>query len=239
VTPEITVFDSLEAASHEAARCLIVAAREAVICTGRAAIALSGGHTPTRLYELLASEEYRAAVPWDEIDWFWSDERAVPPDSPQSNFRLANEAMLSHVPVSPARIFRMPADAEDLDRAARSYEALVRERVPDLAFDLMLLGVGDDGHTASLFPGHPALDETERLVIPVEGKPSREVRWRMTFTFPLINLSRTVLVLADGAAKQPIIDAIREGGDAAARYPVSRVRPAGHLTWLVGDGKTG
>jgi 6-phosphogluconolactonase len=238
VIPEITVFESLEAASHEAARCLIVAAREAVICTGHAAIALSGGHTPTRLYELLASEEYRAAVPWDEIDWFWSDERAVPPDSPQSNFRLASETMLSHVPVSPSRIFRMPADAEDLDRAARRYEALVRERVPDLAFDLMLLGVGDDGHTASLFPGHPALDETERLVIPVEGKPSREVRWRMTFTFPLINLSRTVLVLADGATKQPIIEAMRQGGDAAAQYPVSRVRPAGHLTWLVGDGQS-
>jgi 6-phosphogluconolactonase len=234
VTPEIAVFASLEAASHEAARCLIVAAREAVICTGRAAIALSGGQTPTRLYQLLASDEYRAAVPWDEIDWFWSDERAVPPDSPQSNFHLASEAMLSHVPVSPARIFRMPADAADLDRAARSYEALVRERVPELAFDLMLLGVGDDGHTASLFPGHPALEETERLVIPVEGEPSREVRWRMTFTFPPINLSRTVLILADGAAKRRIIDAVRQGGDAAAQYPVSRVRPAGHLTWLVG-----
>ncbi|HET7601499.1 MAG TPA: 6-phosphogluconolactonase, partial [Gemmatimonadales bacterium] len=235
MTPEITVFDSLEAASHEAARCLIVAAREAVICTGRAAVALSGGHTPTRLYELLASEEYRAAVPWDEIDWFWSDERAVPPDSPQSNFRLADEIMLSHVPVSPSRIFRMPADAADLDRAARSYEALVRERVPDLAFDLMLLGVGGDGHTASLFPGHPALEETERLVIPVEGDPSLEVRWRMTFTFPLINLSRTVLVLADSASKASIIDAVRKGGEAAAQYPVSRVRPAGHLTWLVGE----
>jgi 6-phosphogluconolactonase len=234
VTPEITVFDSLEAASHEAARCLIVAAREAVICTGRAAIALSGGSTPTRLYELLASDEYRAAVPWDEIDWFWSDERAVPPDSPHSNFRLASETMLSHVPVSPSRIFRMPADADDLDRAARSYEALVRERVPDLAIDLMLLGVGDDGHTASLFPGHSALDETERLVIPVEGDPSLEVRWRMTFTLPLINLSRAVLVLVAGAAKRPIIDAIQQGGDAAAQYPVSRVRPAGHLTWLVG-----
>ena len=239
VTPEITVFESLEEASHEAARCLIVAAREAVICTGRAAIALSGGHTPTRLYDLLASEEYRAAVPWDEIDWFWSDERAVPPDSPQSNYRLAWDTMLSRVPVSPSRVFRMPADAEDLDRAARGYEALVRDRVPDLAFDLMLLGVGDDGHTASLFPGHPALEETDRLVISVEGEPSREVRWRMTFTFPLINLSRTVLILADGAAKRPIIDAIREGGDAAAEYPVSRVRPAGHLTWLVGDGKAG
>lgn len=235
VTPEITVFESLEEASHEAARCLIVAAREAVICTGRAAVALSGGHTPTRLYELLASDEYRAAVPWDEIDWFWSDERAVPPDSPRSNYRLAWDTMLSRVPVSPSRVFRMPADAEDLDRAARGYEALVRERVPDLAFDLMLLGVGDDGHTASLFPGHPALEETDRLVIPVEGTPSREVRWRMTFTFPLINLSRTVLILADGAAKRPIIDAIREGGDAAAEYPVSRVRPAGHLTWLVGE----
>jgi 6-phosphogluconolactonase len=234
VTPEITVFESLDAASHEAARCLIVAAREAVICTGKATVALSGGHTPTRLYELLASDEYRSAVPWDEIDWFWSDERAVPPNSPESNYRLAHDAMLSRVPVSPSRIFRMPGEADDLDRAARSYEALVRDRVPDLAFDLLLLGVGDDGHTASLFPGHPALDETERLVLAVEGAPSLAIRHRLTFTFPLINLARTVLILADGSTKRPVIDAIRQGGAAAAQYPVSRVRPSGHLTWLVG-----
>ncbi len=235
VTPEITVFESLEALSHEAARCLVVAAREAVICTGRAAVALSGGHTPQPLYQMLASEQYRAAVPWEEIDWFWSDERAVSPDSEQSNFRLAHEVMLARAPVPPARVHRMPADSEDLDRAARHYEALVREQVPDLAFDLLILGVGDDGHTASLFPGQPALDETERLVIPVEGPASLEVRKRLTFTFPLINLARSVLVLASGPSKRPVLEAIQAGGPAAERYPVSRIRPAGHLTWLVDE----
>lgn len=238
VTPEITVFPSLDALSHEAARCLIVAAREAAICTGRAAVALSGGQTPRRLYQLLASDEYAAAVPWDEIDWFWSDERAVPPESEESNFHLASAAMLAHVPVSESRVHRMPADATDLDRAARSYEALIRERVPELAFDLLLLGVGDDGHTASLFPGHPALDETERLVVPVEGAASLAVRRRLTFTLPLINQARSVLVLAQGPAKRPIVEAVMRGDASADRYPVARVRPAGHLTWLV-DEKAG
>lgn len=233
VTPEITVFNSLDGLSHEAARCLIVAAREAAICTGHAAVALSGGSTPRRLYELLASDEYRSAVPWDEIDWFWSDERAVPPDNAASNFRMAHELMLARAPVSESRVHRMPADAADLDRAARGYEALIRERVPELAFDLLLLGVGDDGHTASLFPGSDALEETERLVIPVQGAASLPVPRRLTFTFPLINQARSVLVLAEGAAKRPIVEAVMRGGPDAEQYPVSRVKPAGHLTWLV------
>lgn len=233
VTPEVTVFDSLDALSHEAARCLIVAAREGVICTGRAAVALSGGHTPARLYELLASDQYRGAVPWDEIAWFWSDERAVPPDDARSNFGLAERLMLSRVPVNPSRVHRMPADAEDLDRAAMRYEETIRSEVPDLAFDLLLLGVGDDGHTASLFPGNAALDETERLVLPVRGGPELEVRSRLTFTYPLINLARTVLVLAAGAGKRPIVQAVAQDAPDADRYPVARIRPAGHLTWLV------
>jgi len=132
-------------------------------------------------------------------------------------------------------VHRMPADAADLDRAARGYEALIRERVPELAFDLLLLGVGDDGHTASLFPGHPALEETERLVVPVEGPASLKVRHRLTFTYPLINQARSVLVLAAGATKRPIVDAIQRDPDAAASYPIARVRPAGHLTWLVAE----
>ena len=233
MTPEVTVFDSLDALSHEAARCLIVAAREGVICTGRAAVALSGGHTPARLYELLASDEYRAAVPWDEVDWFWSDERAVPPDDARSNFGLAQRLMLSRVPVNPSRVHRMPADAADLDRAAMRYEEAIRSEVPDLAFDLLLLGVGDDGHTASLFPGNAALDETERLVLPVLGGPELEVRSRLTFTYPLINLARMVLVLAAGADKRPIVEAVTHDVPGADRYPVARIHPAGHLTWLV------
>jgi len=239
VTPEITVFSSLDGLSHEAARCLIVAAREAAICTGHAAVALSGGSTPRRLYELLASDEYRSAVPWDEIDWFWSDERAVPPDNAASNFRMAHELMLARAPVSESRVHRMPADATDLDRAARGYEALIRERVPELAFDLLLLGVGDDGHTASLFPGSDALEETERLVIPVQGAASLPVPRRLTFTFPLINQARSVLVLAEGAAKRPIVEAVMRGSPDAEQYPVSRVKPAGHLTWLVDEAAGG
>jgi 6-phosphogluconolactonase/glucosamine-6-phosphate isomerase/deaminase len=149
VTPDITVLPDLEAISHEAARWVVVGAREAALFTGRCAIALSGGSTPGRLYELLASEQYRDVVPWDVIEWYWGDERCVPPDHEASNYRLAWDLMLSKAPVPESSTFRMPGEARDHARAARRYENLLRDRLPDLAFDLVLLGIGSDGHTAS------------------------------------------------------------------------------------------
>lgn len=231
---EFEVIDDVESLSHEAARVVMLSAREAVICTGRCTIALAGGGTPRRLYELLASDDYRGAMPWDEIEWFWSDERCVPPDDPRSNFRLANEAMLTRVAAPPERVHRIGGEVRPPSRAALSYEALVRDRVPDYAFDLVLLGVGADGHTASLFPGDPALDERERLVVAVTGDESREVRERITMTYPLLDRARSLLILAAGREKRDVVRAVRDDPEGAAhRYPVARVRPAGHLTWLV------
>ena len=135
VTIEFSVLADPEAVSHEAARFVMLSAREAVICTGRCTVALAGGETPRRLYELLASEEYRGAMPWDEIDWFWADERCVPPDDPRSNYRLAYDAMLGRAGVVPERIHRIPAEVRPPSRAAQSYEAMVRDLVPDFAFD--------------------------------------------------------------------------------------------------------
>jgi len=234
VTPDFTVVEDLDTLSHEAARFVMLSAREAVICTGRCTIVLAGGSTPARLYALLASDEYRGAMPWDEIEWFWGDERCVPPEDPRSNFRLAHDAMLSRAGVPPARMHRMGGEVRPPSRAALSYEALIRDRVPDQVFDLVLLGVGEDGHTASLFPGDKALDERERLVVSVDGGAGREVRKRITMTFPLFDRARSVLVLAAGQSKRKVVAAVRADPVAAAeRYPVARIRPAGHLTWIV------
>jgi 6-phosphogluconolactonase len=232
VSPEISVLENADAMSHEAARFVMLSTREAVLCTGRCTVALSGGSTPRRLYELLASDEYRGAMPWDEIEWFWSDERCVPPTDPRSNFRLADEAMLQRAGVAPERVHRMQGELTPA-RAALAYEALIRDRVPDHAFDLILLGVGEDGHTASLFPGHPALEERERLVTAVRAE-AVEVRDRITMTLPLLNRARSVLVLAAGASKREIVQSVRaDAASAAERFPIARVRPAGHLTWIV------
>jgi 6-phosphogluconolactonase len=233
MSPEISVLETADAMSHEAARFVLLSTREAVLCTGRCTVALSGGATPRRLYELLASDEYRGALPWDEIEWFWSDERCVPPEDPRSNFRLANEAMLQRAGVAPTHLHRMYGELTP-SRAALAYEAVVRERVPDHAFDLILLGVGEDGHTASLFPGHAALDEREQLVTAVRGPETIDVPDRITMTLPLINRARSVLVLAAGESKRRVVRAVRDdAGAASARFPVARLRPAGHLTWIV------
>lgn len=236
MTPDITALPDLEAISHEAARWMVVGAREAALFTGRCTIALSGGSTPRRLYELLASEEYREVVPWDVIEWYWGDERCVPPDHDHSNYRMAWDLMLGKAPVPVGNIFRMPGEARDHARAARRYENLLRDRLPDLAFDLVLLGIGSDGHTASLFPRSTALSERERLVLHTRAPKGSDSPDRLTVTFPLLAHARNILVLAAGKSKQPIVNAVvTDPAAAAARYPVARVRTSGHLTWLVDE----
>lgn len=240
MTPDITVLPDLEAISHEAARWVVVGAREAALFTGRCSIALSGGGTPRRLYELLASEEYRDVVPWDVIEWYWGDERCVPPDHEASNYRMAWETMLSRAPVPATSIFRMPGEARDHARAARRYENLLRDRLPDLAFDLVLLGIGSDGHTASLFPRSAALSERERLVLHTRAPKGSESPNRLSVTLPMLTHARNILVLAAGRSKRPIVEAVVANPEAAAaQYPVARVKTSGHLTWLVDQAASG
>lgn len=203
---------------------------QAVGDSGSCSVALVGGTTPHALYQLLARSAVTDAVPWQDADIYFGDERDVPHDHVDSNFHMAQRTLLDHVPVDPARVHPMPADCGDLERAAARYEQLVRKNIPagggDIPrFDLILLGMGGEGHTASLFPFTDVLDETERLVvshfIPVLG------RERMTFTFPLINAARNILVLVTGEDKAEAIAAL-VGDDEKARrkLPVSRVRPA-------------
>jgi 6-phosphogluconolactonase len=196
-------------------------------------VSLSGGSTPKALYELLASDEFKSRFPWARVSWYWGDERFVPQDHPESNYRMAREAMLARAPVPPGSIHPIPTDGTPED-AARRYERILRDAygAPTLdparpLFDIMLLGLGADGHTASLLPGDPALEERTRWVVPVShGRP--EVR--ITLTFPAIESSRHVAFLVEGKSKAQILAAIRSG---ESQLPAARVRPVGELVWFV------
>ena len=161
---------------------------------GRCAVALAGGHTPRPVYERLAAPPYLSRVDWRSVDVFFGDERAVPPDDPASNYHMAATALLGRVPIPAGRVHRLEAERPDRDAAAREYERVLPDRL-----DVLLLGMGADGHTASLFPGSAALDERVRRVVPVTG-PARPAE-RLTITPPVIAAARRVAVLAGGADK--------------------------------------
>jgi len=233
VTPTFLVFEDHEALSREVAARVASAARESVAGRGRCAIALSGGATPQRLHQLLASGEHRESFPWPDVSWWWSDERCVSPDAEASNYRMAFEALLGPAGVPPERVHRIEGERPP-ELAAREYEAALRREIPDGALDVVLLGAGADGHTASLFPGSTALAERERWVVAVEADASHPVRERVTLTLPVLDRAREVFVLATGAAKRAVVRAVREDAAAAAqRYPVARLSPLGRLTWCV------
>jgi 6-phosphogluconolactonase len=196
-------------------------------------VSLSGGSTPKALYGLLASDEFRNRFPWQLVSWYWGDERFVPHDHPESNYRMTRDAMLSKAPVLPENVHPVPTDGTPED-AARRYEQTLQQAygatVLDPArplFDVTLLGLGPDGHTASLLPGDPVLEERERWVAAVShGRP--EIR--ITMTYPAIESSRRVAFLVTGREKAAILQAIRAGG---SRVPAARVRPIGELLWFV------
>lgn len=199
---------------------------------GTVRIALSGGSTPRPVYSLLASAEFRDRFPWVRTQWFWGDERFVPHDHPESNYRMAWETMLSRAPVPPENIFPVPTDGAPED-AAHRYEQTLKQMYGKPAldpttplFNIMLLGVGDDGHTASLLPGNPVLDEGTHWVAEVaRGRP--EVR--ITLTYPAIESSRHVAFLLQGQSKAPIFAKIRSG---QSEVPAARVHPVGDITWF-------
>jgi 6-phosphogluconolactonase len=205
----------------------------ALAARGELRVALSGGSTPKALYSLLASKDFRDRFPWQRVAWFWGDERFVAHDHPDSNYRMARQAMLAKVPVPPENVHPIPTDGDPKD-AARRYEQTLREAygapVLDPArplFDVMLMGLGADGHTASLLPGDAVLDERRRWVAMVaHGRP--EIR--ITMTYPVLESSRHVAFLVAGAAKAPILQAIRRGGSDA---PAARLRPIGDLIWFI------
>jgi 6-phosphogluconolactonase len=205
----------------------------ALAAKGPFRVSLSGGSTPKTLYQFLASDELRGRFPWQRVFWYWGDERFVPHDHPDSNYRMACEAMLAKAPVPPENVFPVPTDGSPED-AARRYERTLQEAYGGTTldparplFDLTLLGLGADGHTASLLPGNPVLEERQRWVAAVShGRPET----RITMTYPVIDSSRRAAFLVTGREKAAILRAIRAGDSEA---PASRVRPLGELIWFV------
>jgi 6-phosphogluconolactonase len=230
---EIVVVADAEALAREAARRFVELAQEAARSRGRFSVALSGGSTPGRLFRLLAEEPYRAQIPWEQVYFFWGDERCVPPDDPESNYRLVEEALIAHVPIPPENVHRMRGELE-AGVAAQTYENRLQDFFcgPRPRFDLVLLGLGEDGHTASLFPGSPLLDERERLVAPAMATSQDRPAQRVTLTLPAIKTARQVLFLVTGRTKAEIVKAVIAGP--AGQYPAQQVQPtAGQLTWLL------
>lgn len=219
-----------------AAQLFVDEAERAVRDRGRFTVALSGGSTPKRLYELLAdpASEFVGRLAWDKVHFFWSDERHVPPDHADNNFRMVHEAMLAKVLVPSDNIHRIKSELADPAAAARDYEetliAFFDSQLP--SFDLMLLGLGEDAHTASIFPGMPELIETERLMAsPWVEKMGTH---RITMTMPLINASASVVFLVSGAGKSAALKHVVDGPIDTLKYPAQAVAPThGSLTWLV------
>jgi 6-phosphogluconolactonase len=227
-----TPQELFEAAAEEVLR----AAKEAVAQRGRFTIALSGGSTPKNLFNLLATNA-RNVLPWDRTFFFWGDERHVPPTDPDSNYRMADEAMLSKIPVAAGNVFRIAAENPDADGAAEAYEQTLRKffqlepgQIP--VFDLILLGMGPDGHTASLFPESAGLQEKKRLVIAnwIEKLKTS----RLTLTLPVLNAARCVAFLVSGTDKATVLKTVLEEDAPGEQYPSKLIQPSnGKLIWLV------
>ncbi len=220
-------FDSREALFAHAADRFARIGTEAIRERGRYLVALSGGRTPRPLYERLAAS---TNLDWSNVDVFWTDERSVPPFDLRSNYRSAREALLDRVPIPADRVHRIAGELDPVEAAA-AYEVELRHVVGDAGrFDLILLGVGADGHTASLFPGHQALTEAERWTIPVHA--SVDPPPRVTMTLPLLNAARHVLFLVTGAEKAEAVRDVMNGKP----LPASMVRPTdGTVTFLVDE----
>ena len=201
-------------------------------------IALSGGSTPRRLYALLADEpEFNRQIPWERIHFFWGDERHVSPDHTDSNYRMAFEAMLSRVPVPSTNIHRIRAEnpdaakaAEDYARDIRRFFGITNEEMP--RFNCVLLGMGTDGHTASLFPDSPAIGEQKRLV--VANRVEKFDSFRLTLTVPVLNNADLILFLVSGGTKAKALEKVLAGDSAPERYPARLIQPSrGELTWFL------
>jgi 6-phosphogluconolactonase len=237
---EIEVFPDLEALSRAAAVRFAHASAESIASRGTFSIAISGGSTPRSLYLLLGSDYYIRTISWLHVHVFWADERCVPQDDEQSNFKLAYETFLSKVPIPDENIDSIKSK-ESANDSAKEYEAALREffREPALpAFDLILLGLGEDGHTASLFPGSPALAEQDRLAVAVPKQPPEPDR--ITLTLPVLNNALQIIFLVAGSAKAHILQKVLEDPDARKRYPAGLVCPArGKVTWLIDKAAAG
>lgn len=234
--PATEILADAEALAKRAAEWVVERARAS---SGRFAFCLSGGSTPKRMYQLLAAEPLRDQMPWNRVHLFWGDERFVPHDHPESNFRMANEAMISRVQIPAGQVHPVPGEGDPAE-AARAYETTLKsfygaDSVDPARplFDVTLLGMGDDGHTASLIPGTSVVDERRAWVAPVRGARPET---RITMTYPVLDSSRAVAFLIAGAAKRDMLARVR-GGDRS--LPAARIAPIGELFFFLDKAAAG
>jgi 6-phosphogluconolactonase len=235
---DVRAFPDLEVLSAAAAETIVAIARESVKARGRFSIALSGGNTPKRTYQLLV-ERHRDEIDWSHWQVLFGDERFVPSDDERSNYRMARDTLLADAPIPADQVHPIPTDTPTVGDAADAYErtlqqVLAGDDAQRSAIDLVLLGVGPDGHTASLFPGSPVLAERTHWARAVEAPTTVQPAVpRVTLTLPCLNGARNALFLIAGDDKRPVIAEILEGGDAARRYPAAIVSAAGRTVWLI------
>lgn len=234
---ELKVFDDLDALSLAAVEEITKCAEEAIAARGEFKIALSGGDTPKPTYRLLGEKPWRDRIDWDRVDVFWGDDRHVPPTHPDSNFKMAMDTLLSKLPIPLTCVFRMRTENPDAEEVASDYEQTLFDDF-DLEegewprFDLVLMGIGADGHTASLFPGSEALRERERFVVAPWVSSLR--KFRITLTPPVFNNARLALFLVNGEEKAEALKAVLEGDFQPDRFPAQIIRPEdGRLLWMV------
>lgn len=235
--PQVRIFPSEEELFVGAAEKCCGLGAQAIRERGRYTVALSGGSTPRGLHQQLATT-FSKRLPWEKVFFFWGDERHVPPDFPESNFRMARETLLSKLPIPEQNIFRMKGELPDANQAATEYEQRLHDffktpagEYPSL--DFILLGMGPDGHTASLFPGTKGLEERQRWVIG-NWVPQKDT-WRITLTYPVINNSRAVLFMANGENKADMVRKVLK--DPSAHFPCQDIQPNdGDLLWFLDQG---
>jgi 6-phosphogluconolactonase len=247
VNPEITYYPDLESLSLKAAHFIFQTALNSIAQKGLFSIALSGGTTPRRLYQLLSQPPFLNEMPWEQIHFFWGDERCVPPDHPDSNYFQAYQSFLSQTPLLEKNIHRIQVEKGPGPLVALAYEKELYDHLPAgplpdpkeglrpiPSFDLILLGLGRDGHTASLFPGDPVLKENEHLTAFMPRSPLAPFLPRITLTLPLINQADCVLFLVSGPDKNEALKAILTSPESCRdRYPAAQVDPQGLLCWFV------
>jgi 6-phosphogluconolactonase len=213
----------------------------AVTKRGRCAIALSGGHTPEKMFSLWSqTAQYRDKTPWDRVHLFWSDERYVPADDPRSNYHMARETLISRVPIPAENVHPIPTSLTPPEQCANAYESELRKFFGSEppAFDVQLLGIGEEGHTASLFPGSPVLDE--KLLWVAAVRVAAEPPQRITLTPVVLNQGRNTFFLVAGEAKRAILSAIRDESDSKpSQYPAARIHPATEPIWFLDQAAAG
>ncbi|MFA6054543.1 MAG: 6-phosphogluconolactonase [Thermodesulfovibrionales bacterium] len=229
------ILPDLEAISHKAAEIFLHLSKQYISSAGRFVVALSGGTTPKRFYTLLGSDPLRHLIDWSRVHFFWVDERCVPKEDKESNYKLAFDALLSKVPVRTSNIHRIKGE-DGPDEAASEYERDMpaffgTSGLP--VFDMIVLGMGKDGHTASLFPGSKSLEEKTRLVVPVYMKKPKSNR--VTLTLPVLNNADQIIFLAAGKSKAHIVRSVLAGDKERKQYPAGLINPANDKIWWLID----